>query len=243
MKQRESTVLESGRRVGLALAEFEAELDDFEPLKEANSARAALVEAIEQKASVQSQDTDWATLSKEELREQLAQTAATLSDRAVAYALSVGDLGLKQALTLTYSDVRYGDADEDLAHVRALVARVRALGCDLPIIPGIMPVTRISQIERFADLSGAALSTLTHDHAAGAWKARGFYRMLDAMLFRAAEPGERYRVLERFYGLDARLIARFYAGRSTLGDKARVLMGKPPVPVGRAIRAIRGARA
>jgi methylenetetrahydrofolate reductase (NADPH) len=38
-----------------------------------------------------------------------------------------------------------------------LVARVRALGCDLPIIPGIMPVTRISQIERFADLSGAAL--------------------------------------------------------------------------------------
>jgi methylenetetrahydrofolate reductase (NADPH) len=39
----------------------------------------------------------------------------------------------------------------------ALVDRVRALGCDLPIIPGIMPVTRISQIERFADLSGAAL--------------------------------------------------------------------------------------
>ncbi|MGI8458688.1 MAG: methylenetetrahydrofolate reductase [NAD(P)H] [Propionibacteriaceae bacterium] len=40
-----------------------------------------------------------------------------------------------------------------------LVARVRALGCDLPIIPGIMPVTRISQIERFADLSGADLPT------------------------------------------------------------------------------------
>ena len=46
--------------------------------------------------------------------------------------------------------------------------------------------------------------------------ARGFYRMLDTMLFRAAEPGERYRVLERFYGLDAKLIARFYASRSTL---------------------------
>ena len=38
-----------------------------------------------------------------------------------------------------------------------LVDRVRALGSDLPIIPGIMPVTRISQIERFADLSGAPL--------------------------------------------------------------------------------------
>lgn len=44
-----------------------------------------------------------------------------------------------------------------------LVARVRALGSDLPIIPGIMPVTRISQIERFADLSGAALPDFVTD--------------------------------------------------------------------------------
>ncbi|WP_326525413.1 lycopene beta-cyclase CrtY [Sphingomonas sp.] len=103
-------------------------------------------------------------------------------------------------------------------------------------------VRTASLIAGAGDLSGAALATLTHDHARAAWKARGFYRMLDAMLFRAAEPAERYRVLERFYGLDARLIARFYAGRSTLTDKARVLMGRPPVPVGRAIRAIRGRR-
>ena len=38
-----------------------------------------------------------------------------------------------------------------------LVERVRALGCDLPIIPGIMPVTRFSQVQRFAELSGAEL--------------------------------------------------------------------------------------
>ncbi|SEQ61835.1 methylenetetrahydrofolate reductase [NAD(P)H] [Microlunatus flavus] len=44
-----------------------------------------------------------------------------------------------------------------------LVARVRALGSDLPIIPGIMPVTRVSQIERFADLSGAALPSFVTD--------------------------------------------------------------------------------
>lgn len=50
-----------------------------------------------------------------------------------------------------------------------LVARVRALGSDLPIIPGIMPVTRLSQIERFADLSGAPLPTFVTDrlHAVG----------------------------------------------------------------------------
>ncbi len=38
-----------------------------------------------------------------------------------------------------------------------LVARVRALGCDLPIIPGIMPITNVRQVTRFAELSGAAL--------------------------------------------------------------------------------------
>jgi methylenetetrahydrofolate reductase (NADPH) len=38
-----------------------------------------------------------------------------------------------------------------------LVDRVRSLSCDMPIIPGIMPVTRLSQIQRFADLSGADL--------------------------------------------------------------------------------------
>ena len=39
----------------------------------------------------------------------------------------------------------------------ALVDRVRKLGCDLPIIPGIMPITGYSQVKRFAELSGAAL--------------------------------------------------------------------------------------
>ncbi len=38
-----------------------------------------------------------------------------------------------------------------------LVARVRALGSDLPIIPGIMPITNVRQVARFAELSGAAL--------------------------------------------------------------------------------------
>lgn len=38
-----------------------------------------------------------------------------------------------------------------------LVDRVRTLGCRLPIVAGIMPVTVVSQIERFAALSGADL--------------------------------------------------------------------------------------
>jgi methylenetetrahydrofolate reductase (NADPH) len=38
-----------------------------------------------------------------------------------------------------------------------MVERVAALGVDLPIIPGIMPLTNVRQIERFAQLNGAAL--------------------------------------------------------------------------------------
>jgi len=45
----------------------------------------------------------------------------------------------------------------DPASYFALVQRVRDLGCDLPIIPGIMPITNVRQIGRFAELSGAAL--------------------------------------------------------------------------------------
>ncbi len=38
-----------------------------------------------------------------------------------------------------------------------LVDRVSALGVDIPIIPGIMPITNLAQITRMAELSGAAL--------------------------------------------------------------------------------------
>jgi methylenetetrahydrofolate reductase (NADPH) len=42
---------------------------------------------------------------------------------------------------------------EDWARLRDAV---RAQGCDTPIVPGIMPVTNVKQIERMAQLSGAA---------------------------------------------------------------------------------------
>jgi lycopene beta-cyclase len=93
-------------------------------------------------------------------------------------------------------------------------------------------------VARQRDYSGAALHDVLHDFAANAWKSRGFYRALDRMLFRAAEPDQRYRVLERFYRLDSGLIGRFYAGRTTMTDKARILTGKPPVPISRALKAI-----
>ncbi|MET0247468.1 MAG: lycopene beta-cyclase CrtY [Sphingomonas sp.] len=103
-------------------------------------------------------------------------------------------------------------------------------------------VRTASLVAKATDLSGAGLHDLLYRHARQCWRDRGFYRILTAMLFRAAEPEERYRVLERFYTLDPGLIARFYAGQSTLFDRLRVLSGKPPVPIGRAISAIRSTR-
>lgn len=43
----------------------------------------------------------------------------------------------------------------DVADYVDLVDRARSHGCEIPIIPGIMPVTNLSQIERFAQLAGA----------------------------------------------------------------------------------------
>ena len=62
-----------------------------------------------------------------------------------------------------------------------------------------------------------------------------FMRLLNRMLFRAAKPEKRYKVLERFYGLNEGIVARFYRNRLTKKDKLRILIGKPPVPVSKAL--------
>ena len=93
-------------------------------------------------------------------------------------------------------------------------------------------------VARDADLPGDQLAARLEARARRHWRRTGFYRLLGRMLFGAARPQERYRVFGRFYGLAAPLIERFYAARSTFADKARVLVGRPPVPVLRAIRAL-----
>lgn len=89
------------------------------------------------------------------------------------------------------------------------------------------------------DLRSQTLRAILEGHSRRLWRERGFYRLLDRMLFRAAAPMERWRVLERFYGLPEDLVRRFYAGRSTALDKARILAGKPPVPIGGALGQLR----
>jgi lycopene beta-cyclase len=95
-------------------------------------------------------------------------------------------------------------------------------------------------VARLPDLSGAALAKAGYAWAGSHWRRGGFYRMLSRMLFGAAEPHLRFRMLERFYTLPEPLVERFYAGRSTPRDMLRILAGRPPVPVGAALASLAG---
>jgi lycopene beta-cyclase len=89
------------------------------------------------------------------------------------------------------------------------------------------------------ELRSQGLHALFRGRASKLWDERRFFQLLNRMLFFAAEPDQRYRVLEHFYRLPVPLIARFYAARLTALDKVRILSGRPPVPVMRALAVLR----
>lgn len=89
-----------------------------------------------------------------------------------------------------------------------------------------------------SDFDGDRLNLVLRKRVEQHWENNNFYRTLNKMLFRAAKPHERYKILERFYTLSPELISRFYAGNSNAMDKLRILSGKPPVPIGKAVQAI-----
>jgi lycopene beta-cyclase len=95
------------------------------------------------------------------------------------------------------------------------------------------------RIAGLPDLRAPALFDAIRREATDTWNRQGFFRLLNRMLFLAGSPDKRWRVMARFYRLPAPLIERFYAARLRLLDKARILSGKPPVPVRAAMLAAR----
>jgi lycopene beta-cyclase len=87
-------------------------------------------------------------------------------------------------------------------------------------------------------LDGAALALLVRQQSRARWAASGLYRLLNRMLFKAAEPDQRYRILEHFHRLPQPVIERFYAGQTSVTDSMRILSGRPPVAIGRAVKAM-----
>lgn len=91
-------------------------------------------------------------------------------------------------------------------------------------------------------LASAPVAAWIRDLSLARWREQGFFRLLNRLMFEAARPEQRYRTLEHFYRLGEPLIGRFYAGRLGRLDALRILSGRPPVPVGRALACLaRGA--
>lgn len=63
-----------------------------------------------------------------------------------------------------------------------------------------------------------------------------FYRLINRLMFRAAEPSLRYQVLERFYGLKNDVVERYFAGTTSRTDRTKILGYKPIVRPGRATK-------
>ncbi|WP_307745232.1 lycopene beta-cyclase CrtY [uncultured Pantoea sp.] len=101
-----------------------------------------------------------------------------------------------------------------------------------------LAVALADRLAEMPAMTSASLNATIRQVASQAWQQQRFFRMLNRMLFLAGPAGQRWQVMQRFYGLPEGLIARFYAGKLTLPDRLRILSGKPPVPVLAALQAI-----
>lgn len=134
-----------------------------------------------------------------------------------------------------------GDIDAYWREARAQVAEVGLRAALFQPTTGysLPDAARLAdQIAALPHITSAHVRVCAEAHSKMAWRKRRYFRLLNRMLFRACEPDQRFKVLERFYRLRLPLIQRFYAARLTPWDKARVLIGKPPVPVSRALNCL-----
>jgi lycopene beta-cyclase len=101
-----------------------------------------------------------------------------------------------------------------------------------------MAVALAEAIAAREDFSAPALTAWLLGQARAHWTTQGFFRLLNRMLFRGAQPEKRVKIFESFYRHDDALIGRFYAGKLSAADKLKVLgRGAPTVSSLRALRA------
>lgn len=135
-----------------------------------------------------------------------------------------------------------GDLDDYWASGSGRTAKAGARGAFFhPITSYSLPeaVRLANYVATLPDFDGDKLNMLLKQRAEQLWQDGKFYRLLNRMMFRAAGTDDRFKIFQRHYRLKPGLLERFYAGTTTARDKARLLVGKPPVPVGKAIKAMR----
>jgi lycopene beta-cyclase len=97
------------------------------------------------------------------------------------------------------------------------------------------------EVAKRTSFDAAELTPWLQGWAKRHWASQGFFRLLNRMLFKGADPDERVRIFESFYRHDESLIAHFYAGRLTNFDILKVLArGSKTVPFPRAFKASLG---
>ena len=167
--------------------------------------------------------------------------AATLGDRIADYVAAQGWTGTPVREEIGILPILLG-GDPDLFWPAAdPVARLGLKGGFFHPTTGYsLPQAAANAIAlaQLPDLGGQAIATWTRATFVGHWRRGGFYRLLNRLLFRAARPEARVRVFAHFYRLNEALVSRFYAGRLTALDKLRILTGKPPVPLFKALKAM-----
>ena len=176
---------------------------------------------------------DGAELSRERLRRHIADYVAARGWRVAALlreeegVLPIALAGNAQGLWRAASGVAQAGLGAALFHPTT--------GYSLP--QAVRLADALAALPRSTWDDPARVFAAVQAHALAHWRATGFFRLLNRMLFLAAAPAARRAVMQRFYGLPTPLIARFYAGLPSLADKARILTGRPPVPVVAALRA------
>jgi lycopene beta-cyclase len=140
---------------------------------------------------------------------------------------------LPAPLKARWSDVA-GDGEVPRSGVRAGLFHA-ITGYSLPFA-----VRFADELCALPELSSAAVLERMTAVSQREWRRAGFYRLLNRMLFRAAEPDQRLRMFEQFYGRPEPLIQRFYSAHLRPTDYLRIMTGKPPVPLLRAAKVFLG---
>lgn len=84
----------------------------------------------------------------------------------------------------------------------------------------------------------ATIYRAIRDESERVWRSRGMYRMLNWMLFLAAQDEERRTILERFYEHPDDLVGRLYAADIKPRDWLTIFSGRPPIPPMRALSVV-----
>lgn len=83
------------------------------------------------------------------------------------------------------------------------------------------------------ELRTGAVRPRLRDYRTGQTEQQLFYRLLNRLLFRAAEPTLRYQIFESLFRLPEDIVARFSSGLVTARDRSRILGARPALRANR----------